>query len=91
VDANVGHLPQPLLRLSVEVLVVEERSPVEEVLRHVADGPLDLALGPGVVGSAVSGLKAIRQVSARFPGLLLCLVIGSSGMVAAAGGTCLGS
>jgi len=53
-DAHVGRLGQPRQRLAVEVGIVEEGAPVEEALADVADGPLDLALGPGSIRPAGS-------------------------------------
>ena len=59
VHAAVGHLVEPLPELGVEVVEVAEGAGEEEVLAHVAEGPLHLALGLGPVGPARLGQHAV--------------------------------
>src|SRR5271157_4991841 len=53
----VGHLCQPPLRLSLEILVVDEGPTVEKVLPYVADRTLHLALGFGPIRPAGSSTE----------------------------------
>ena len=55
VPTHVGRALQPPRRLLVQILVVDERASVEEVLPEVADRPLHLALG----------LRPVRPARAR--------------------------
>ncbi len=59
VGARIGHLVQPLPELAVEVVQVAEAPGQEEVLAHVAERALDLALALGPVGAACPGLEAV--------------------------------
>src|SRR3954451_14856193 len=59
VHAAVGHLVEPLPKLGVEVVEVAEGTGEEEVLAHVAERPLHLALGLGPVGPARLGQDAV--------------------------------
>ena len=59
VHTAVGHLIEPLPELGVEVVEVAEGAGEEEVLAHVAEGPLHLALGLRPVGPARLGHHAV--------------------------------
>ena len=59
VDPRVGDLGPPGVELGVEVVHVPEGSGEEEVLAHVAVGPLHLALGLRPVGAAGAGHRAV--------------------------------
>lgn len=58
VEPAVGGVGEPGMRLGVEVVVVQELPRLEDALAHVTDRPLDLALGPGAIGSAGADAKA---------------------------------
>lgn len=53
--ACVGDLVEPLAELPVQVIEVAEAAGEEEILAHVAEGPLHLAFGLGPVGPAGLG------------------------------------
>ena len=55
VDADVGHLVEPLAELVVEVAEIAKAAAEEEVFANVAERPLHLALGFGSVGLAGFG------------------------------------
>ena len=55
---DVGHALLPAPRLVVQIRVADELPAVEEVLPHVADRPLHLALRAGPVRAAGAGTEA---------------------------------
>jgi hypothetical protein len=59
VQPSVGHLVQPLPELGIEVVEVAEAAGEEEVLAHVAERPLHLALALRPVGPARLGQEAV--------------------------------
>ncbi len=59
-DTLIGFLEQPLFKQLVQVRQALERSiALEEVVLHVADHPLHLALGPGPIRTARLGHEAV--------------------------------
>ena len=70
VQAAVGDLVEPLAELGVQVVEVAEAAGEEEVLAHVAERPLHLALGLGPVGPAGLGQEAV--VARPVPGACRC-------------------
>ena len=57
--ARVGHRPEPMGELSVQVVEIAEQAGEEEVLADVAERPLDFPLGLGPVGAAGLRMEAV--------------------------------
>ena len=66
-DAHIGHRIEPVVELCIEVLEIAELAAEEEVLTHVAERALDLALGLGAIRAARLGQEAVmaREVEQR--------------------------
>ena len=60
-QASIGDLVQPLDELGVQVVEIAEGAGEEEVLPHIAEGPLHLALGLGPVGLAGLGHETVMR------------------------------
>lgn len=68
--ADVRNVIRPPLELSIEVLVVEKVTTVEEVLANVADGPLHFALGLRAIRATGSWSKLPVMSEANELGIL---------------------
>ena len=69
-NAHVRRLRHPRQRLRVQIGVVQEGAAIEEALAHVADRPLDLALGLRPIGTAGADAKAPMRREAHELGIL---------------------
>jgi hypothetical protein len=60
-DPGIGHRVQPVLKLSVGIVEVAERTSEEEVLAKIAERPLDLALRFCPIRPAGTRLEAVMS------------------------------
>ncbi|CAM4175052.1 hypothetical protein PAYE108092_21000 [Paracoccus yeei] len=58
-QTGIGDGQAPFIELGVQIVEILEAAAEEEVLPHIAEGPLDLALGFGPVGLAGPGRRIV--------------------------------
>ena len=68
-QSDIGRAVEPAPELGIEVGVVEELPAVEEVIAHVRDRALHLALGLGPIGAARPDLELVVRGEAHELGI----------------------
>jgi hypothetical protein len=51
-DSHIRDPLEPKLSLVIEIRIVQERTAVDEIAAHIANGPLDVAFGLRAIGPA---------------------------------------